>query len=190
MSANLSKSLPTCFVKCCLTLQGSCSQTKSCLSPALSNCLLKDEYCPKEFSCSLCFQVPLIPCAPFLSNQSQRLWTWTHPSRSGAEREKNWANSMLSVLCLSDYGLWLHTSAEVKLFFLPCWVTPACFFDHCLGMAFLTVVLGFEFRASPMVGRCSTTWATRPAVLILLIIFFCLSKPTNFAISKKFVFRE
>jgi hypothetical protein len=33
----------------------------------------------------------------------------------------------------------LNSSAEVKLFFLPCWVTPMGFFDHHLGMVLLTL---------------------------------------------------
>jgi hypothetical protein len=46
------------------------------------------------------------------------------------QRHKNWTDSSLSVFCPSDYGLWLHPFAEVKLFFLPCWATPKYFFDH------------------------------------------------------------
>jgi hypothetical protein len=76
----------------------------------------------------------------FLSNQSQRLWTQTHPSGWGTEIGKNWADSTLSVFCLSDSGLWLYPSAEIKLFFLPCWATATCFFDQCLGTVFLTIV--------------------------------------------------
>jgi hypothetical protein len=74
--------------------------------------------------------------SPFLNNQ--RLWPQTCPSGWGAEI-KNWADSSLSVFCLSDHGLWLHPCAEVKLFFLPCWVTLKCSFYHCLGMALLTI---------------------------------------------------
>jgi hypothetical protein len=78
----------------------------------------------------------------------RRLWTQTHPSGWGAERDKNWADSMLSVLCLSDYDLWLQLSAEVKLFFLPYWVTPEYFFNHCLGTEFITKVENYirEFK--------------------------------------------
>jgi hypothetical protein len=54
------------------------------------------------------------------------------------QRDKNCADSPLTMFCLSDYGLWLHPCAEVKLFFLPCWATPKCFFDHHLGTALLT----------------------------------------------------
>jgi hypothetical protein len=168
MAANLPELLPTCFVKCCWTLQESCSQTKNCLSPRCPNLkLLAYRWIlPKIFSFSASFKIPLTPWAPFLSNQSQRLWTQTRQSGWGAEREKL---SWLPALCVLPIRLWSVAApfCKVKLFFLPCSVTPECFFDRHLGTTFLTVILKY-------IIDCFYIWLSFCATESEVLLPFCL----------------
>jgi hypothetical protein len=60
-------------------------------------------------------------------------------------------------------GLWL--TRQVLYDFQPC---PQSLWE--LFFFFLVVVLGFELRASYLLGRCSTTWPTAPISGLELLI--------------------
>jgi hypothetical protein len=137
MLASLPELLPTCFVKLGLTLQSPCNQTNCCLSTdvLISNCLLtilkfhSFEYVIPLITLSLNYKMSLNQKTLSLFQTIVNLEDCEPKSFHQGEgqtymRGKNWADSLLHVFCLSDYSLWQHPSAKVKLFFFPCWVTP------------------------------------------------------------------
>jgi fumarate reductase subunit D len=98
---------------------------------------------------------------------------------------KNWADSLLSVFCLSDYGQWLRPSAEVKLPFAL--LSNSCVFLWLLfgnGISisslipsyfqllftYLLVLLGFDLRALNLLSSHSATWATPSALFTFVVL--------------------
>jgi hypothetical protein len=65
--------------------------------------------------------------------------------------ESRCLHNVMKHLCLISLSLFL------SLFFFPNWLT-------CSFLSFL-MILGIELRASHLLGRCSTTWATPLASL-------------------------
>jgi hypothetical protein len=96
--------------------------------------------------------------------------------KGGAQRSKIFCSRLPSTMGWTRYWLYCWLLKRRRVQFCPvsseCPTCPSwramtllsspCFVLFC----FVFLVLEFEIRASPLLGRCSTTWATPPALFL------------------------